>query len=103
MTVARGFGSDNQAGILPEGLAAIAAANEGHAESYGHDEGTAALEARFREVFGDGARACLMSSGAGATVVALRARLRPGEGVVCAETAHLNTGEGGAPEALAGI
>ena len=103
MTAARGFGSDNHAGVLPEVLAAIAAANEGHAESYGHDEGTAALEARFREVFGDAARTFLMFNGTGANVVALRALLRPWEGVVCAETAHLNTDEGGAPEALAGI
>src|SRR4051812_6286094 len=103
MTVARGFGSDNHAGILPEAIAAIAAANEGHAESYGHDERTAAVEARFREVFGNGARTFLMFNGTGANVVALRALLRPWEGVVCAETAHLNVDEGGAPEAVAGI
>src|SRR4051794_35817773 len=103
MTAARGFGSDNHAGVLPEVLAAIAAANEGHAESYGHDEGTAALEARFRKVFGDAAHTFLMFNGTGANVVALRALLRPWEGVVCAETAHLNTDEGGAPETLAGI
>src|SRR3954471_21859214 len=103
MTVARGFGSDNHAGILPEVLSAIAAANEGHAESYGHDERTAAVEARFREVFGEAATTFLVFNGTGANVVALRALLRPWEGVVCAETAHLNTDEGGAPEALAGI
>jgi threonine aldolase len=103
MTVARGFGSDNHAGILPEVLAAIGAANEGHAESYGHDELTAGVAARFREVFGDAARTFFMFNGTGANVVALRALLRPWEGVVCAESAHLNTDEGGAPEALAGI
>ena len=103
MTVARGFGSDNHAGILPEVLAAIGAANEGHAESYGHDELTAQVEGRFREVFGDVARTFFMFNGTGANVVALRALLRPWEGVVCAESAHLNTDEGGAPEALAGI
>jgi threonine aldolase len=103
MTVSRGFGSDNHAGILPEALAAISTANEGHAESYGHDELTAAVEQRFRDVFGDGARTFLVFNGTGANVVALRALLRPWEGVVCAETAHLNTDEGGAPEALAGI
>src|SRR3954471_24254209 len=103
MTVARGFGSDNHAGILPEVLSAIAAANEGHAESYGHDERTAAVEARFREVFGDAAQTFLVFNGTGANVVALRALLRPWEGVVCAETAHRNPDGGGAPEALAGI
>ncbi len=103
MTAARGFGSDNHAGILPEVLAAIAAANEGHAPSYGHDERTAAVAQRFREIFGDGAETFLVFNGTGANVVALRALLRPWEGVVCAETAHLNVDEGGAPEALAGI
>ena len=43
--MSRGFGSDNHAGVLPEALAAIAAANEGHAPSYGHDALTAARRA----------------------------------------------------------
>jgi threonine aldolase len=97
--MSRGFGSDNHAGILPEVLAAIGAANEGHAESYGHDELTARVEARFREELGDATRAFLVFNGSGANVLALRAVLAPWQGVVCAETAHLNIDEGGAPEA----
>jgi threonine aldolase len=97
--MSRGFGSDNHAGILPEVLAAIGAANEGHAESYGHDELTARMEARFREELGDATRAFLVFNGSGANVLALRAVLAPWQGVVCAETAHLNVDEGGAPEA----
>jgi threonine aldolase len=42
-------------------------------------------------------------NGTGANVVGLRSMLRPWQGVVCAESAHLNVDEGGAPEALAGI
>ncbi len=103
MTEARGFGSDNHAGVLPEVLDAIAVANEGHAPSYGHDERTRAVEQRFREVFGNAARAFLVFNGTGANVLALRALLRPWEGVVCAETAHLNVDEGGAPEQIAGV
>lgn len=95
----RGFGSDNHAGVLPEALAAIAAANEGHAPSYGHDELTARVESRFREELGEQARAFLVFNGSGANVLSMRAVLRPWEGVVCAETAHLNVDEGGAPEA----
>lgn len=97
--MSRGFGSDNHAGVLPEALAAIAAANEGHAPSYGHDELTARVEARFREELGEQARAFLVFNGSGANVLSMRALLRPWEGVVCAETAHLNVDEGGAPEA----
>jgi len=98
----RGFGSDNHAGVLPEVLAAIGAANEGHAPSYGHDALTERVEARFAELLGDGARTFMVFNGSGANVLALRATLRPWEGVVLAETAHLNVDEGGGPERVAG-
>jgi threonine aldolase len=103
MSAERGFGSDNHAGVLPEVLAAIAAANDGHAPSYGHDALTARVEQRFRDELGEQARAFLVFNGTGANVLSMRAFLRPWEGVVCAETAHLNVDEGGAPEAMAGI
>jgi threonine aldolase len=97
--MSRGFGSDNHAGVLPEVLAAIGEANEGHAPSYGHDRLTARVEARFREELGERARAFLVFNGSGANVLCLRALLAPWQGVICAETAHLNVDEGGAPEA----
>ena len=99
----RGFGSDNHAGALPEVLEAIAAANDGHVESYGHDPLTERAQARFREHFGDDARAFFVFNGTGANVVALRAMCRPWDGVICAETAHLNVDEGGAPERVGGL
>jgi threonine aldolase len=99
----RGFGSDNHAGALPEVVEAIARANEGHAESYGHDESTQAIGARVAAQFGDGAEAFFVFNGTGANVLALRALCRPWEGVVCAETAHLNVDEGGAPEWVGGL
>ncbi|HEY3021304.1 MAG TPA: beta-eliminating lyase-related protein [Solirubrobacteraceae bacterium] len=98
-----GFGSDNHAGVLPEVLDAIAAANDGHAHSYGDDPWTRRAEARFREHFGEQARAFLVFNGTAANVVGLRALLRPYEAVICAETAHLNVDECGAPEFNAGI
>ncbi|HEV2813339.1 MAG TPA: aminotransferase class I/II-fold pyridoxal phosphate-dependent enzyme [Solirubrobacteraceae bacterium] len=97
----RGFGSDNHAGVLPEVLDAIAAANHGHAHSYGDDAWTERVRDRLRaELGGD---AFLVFNGTGANVVALRAMCRPWEGVVCADTAHLNVDEGGAPERVGGI
>jgi threonine aldolase len=99
----RGFGSDNHAGVHPEVLAALASANEGHAPAYGHDEATAAVESRFREHFGDHAKAFLVFNGTGANVVSLRALCRPWEGVICPATAHLEVDECGAPEAMAGV
>src|SRR4051812_6088391 len=97
------FSSDNYAGALPEVIDAIAAANRAHAPSYGSDEWTARAEARFRDHFGADARAYLVLNGTGANVVALRALTKPWDAVVCAETAHLNVDECGAPEQVAGI
>ena len=99
----RGFGSDNHAGVHPDVLAALTAANEGHAPSYGHDELTERVEGRFREQFGADARPFLVFNGTGANVVTLRALCRPWEGVICAATAHLEVDECGAPEAMGGV
>src|SRR4051812_15361688 len=99
----RAFASDNYAPILPEALAAIAAANDGHAVSYGADPVTARLQALMREQLGGNALAFPVFNGTGANVVSLRAMLRPWQGVICAETSHLNVDECGAPEALGGV
>jgi threonine aldolase len=99
----RAFASDNYAPVLPEALAAIAGANHGHAVSYGADPVTARLQQRVREHFGADATAFPVFNGTGANVVCLRALLRPWQGVICAETAHLNVDECGAPEALGGV
>jgi threonine aldolase len=99
----RGFASDNAATIHPEVLEAIAAANRGHAYGYGHDPLSERAVARFREQFGDAARAYPVWSGTAANVLSLRAACRPWEAVICAPTAHLNVDECGAPEAIAGL
>jgi threonine aldolase len=99
----RSFASDNHAGVPPEVLASIAAANADHAPAYGEDEWTARVEARMREHFGERARAFLVFNGTAANVLALRATCRSWEGVICAESAHINNDEGGAPERIAGV
>ena len=97
------FNSDNYAPVVPEAMAALAGVNEGHAPAYGNDAVTARVEAKLREQFGEQAHGFLVFNGTGANVTALRAMLRPWQGAVVAESAHLNLDEGGAPEALAGI
>jgi threonine aldolase len=99
----RGFASDNTATVHPAVLAAIARANVGHASGYGHDKLTKRVEARFTEQFGDHARAFFVFNGTAANVLSLRAVCRPWEAVICAQTAHLNVDECGAPEAIAGV
>ena len=98
MSERRGFASDNHAGVHPEVMAAIAAANEGHAAAYGGDPWTARAQERFREHFGPAAAAYPVFNGTGANVLCLEALTRPWEGVVCARSAHLNVDECGAPE-----
>ena len=99
----RAFASDNYAPILPEALDAIAAVNHGHAVSYGADETTARLQTVVKQHFGDDATAFPVFNGTGANVVGLRSMLKPWQGVICAESAHLNVDEGGAPEVMGGI
>ena len=100
---ARGFASDNSATIHPDVLAAIARVNVGHTFGYGHDDYTIGVEARVAHTFHDDASAFFVFNGTGANVVSLRAACRRFEGVICAETAHLNVDECGAPEAVAGV
>lgn len=103
MDTRRSFGSDNHAGIHPEVLDAVAAANSGHQPAYGDDDMTRQFEARVRELFGSAACAFPVWSGTGANVLGLAGLVRPYEAVICAETAHINTDECGAAEQLYGI
>ena len=103
MSPARGFASDNSAGVHPEVMAAVVAANDGHAGAYGADPWTAAARERFREHFGPDAEAWPVFNGSAANVLCLRAACRPFEAVICPATAHLNVDECGAPEQIAGV
>ncbi len=98
----RGFGSDNHSGISPEILKAIADANVEHALAYGDDEWCARTEALFREHFGPQAKVYFVFNGTGANVLNIDAMCRSHEAVVCAETAHINVDECGAPQRVVG-
>lgn len=100
---ARGFNSDNCAGVHPEILAAIGAANGGHQPSYGDDVYTARLREVFRDHFGPRAEAYPVFNGTGANVVGLRAMTELWSGVICAESSHAYLDEGGAPERVGGL
>ncbi|MER7073103.1 low specificity L-threonine aldolase [Terrabacter sp. NPDC000476] len=99
----RGFASDNYAGLHPEVLAALADANGGHEIAYGEDAYTARLQEVVAGHVGAGAVTWPVFNGTGANVVALQALLPRWGAVVCAETAHINTDEGGAPERMGSI
>lgn len=99
----RCFASDNYSGVHPEVLTAIAEANHGHTTSYGADPWTARLQEVVHRHFGRAAQAFPVFNGTGANVTALQAVLPRWGAVICAQGAHINTDEGGAPERVAGI
>ncbi|WNI19256.1 threonine aldolase family protein [Actinacidiphila sp. ITFR-21] len=99
----RGFASDNYAGAHPEVLTALALANGGHQSSYGADAYTAHLQEVFRRHFGPAAEVFPVFNGTGANVISLQAVTERWGGVICAETAHINTDECGAPERVGGL
>src|SRR5438270_385921 len=100
---ARGFASDNAAGVHPAVLEAITKASAGHAFGYGHDRWTERTEALLQEQFGSGSRPFLVWGGTAANVLSLRACCRPWEAAICAASAHLNVDEAGAPEGIASV
>jgi threonine aldolase len=100
---ARGFASDNYAGIHPEILAAIARANGGHQVAYGADVYTQHLQGVFQQHFGVDATAYPVFNGTGANVVSLQAMTERWDAVICAESAHVNVDECGAPERVGGL
>jgi threonine aldolase len=101
MTQRKSFGSDNHSGAHPAVLRAIMDANSGDAVAYGSDRWTERVTAALRETFRADA-AFLMLNGTGANVLGLSLLLRRHEGVICADSAHINTDECGAPEHILG-
>ncbi|MEU8540420.1 low specificity L-threonine aldolase [Streptomyces sp. NPDC048717] len=99
----RGFASDNYAGVHPEVLAAVALANGGHQVSYGEDQYTDHLQRIMHSHFGSSAEAFPVFNGTGANVTALQALTDRWGAVICAESAHINVDEGGAPERMGGL
>ena len=94
----RAFASDNWAGVHPEVLEAMAAANVGHAPSYGDDPYTHDAVARISAELGGDAEVFLVFSGTAANVLCLQSMVRSHQSVICAESAHVYTSECGAAE-----
>ena len=99
----RGFASDNYAGVHPEVLQALAAANEGHQIAYGEDQYTARLAEVVKAEFGEQAEVFPVFNGTGANVLALTALMPRWGAVIASGTAHIHTDEGGAPERVSGL
>jgi threonine aldolase len=98
----RGFASDNNSGIHPEILSAISAANKGHATGYGTDKLTEMAINRFKQEFGAQTDVYFVFNGTGANVLSLSTLTRSFHSILCAETAHIQVDECGAPEKFSG-
>jgi threonine aldolase len=92
------FASDNTAGVCPEALAALVAANAGFAASYGNDAATSAVCDRLRTVFEHDCEVFFVFNGTAANSLSLAALCQSYQGVICSDTAHVETDECGAPE-----
>ncbi len=97
-----GFASDNNAGIHPDIMKAIAEANSGHCIGYGDDTYTESTLQKMKEVFGPQSDTFFVLTGTAANVLGIRAFLKPYQSVLCASSSHLNVDECGAPENIAG-
>jgi threonine aldolase len=95
--------SDNAAGVAPEILAAIEAANTGSALAYGGDDLTDHLHDVVRAVFEHPtARVFPVTSGTAANSLSISAATPPWGAVLCHPSAHIITAEGGATSLFGG-
>lgn len=102
MKRARGFASDNNAGVHPALIEAIAKVNDGHALAYGYDDETKRAVTHFKKHFGDDIDVYFVFNGTGANVLALKALTDSYHAIICSDTAHIYEDECGAPEKFTG-
>jgi threonine aldolase len=99
----RSFGSDNNSGVHPRIMQAIAEANKNHTVAYGNDAWTRCAEDAVRELLGEkDIQPMFVFNGTGANVVALQACVLPFHSIICASTAHIAVDECGAPTKFTG-
>jgi threonine aldolase len=97
------FASDNNAGMCPQALDALVAANAaGHVTGYGDDEWTAKACARLRELFERDAEVFFVFNGTAANALALAQICRPYHAVIAHAFSHIEEDEAGAPALFSG-
>jgi len=98
----KGFASDNNSGIHPLILKAIENANVGHVVGYGGDLFTEKAVQVFKNNFGEETEVFFVFNGTGANVLGLSTATQSFNSIICAETAHIQEDECGAPEKFTG-
>lgn len=102
MNTRKYFASDNNSGVHPRILEAIGRANHGPAPAYGEDDWTAEAAGHLKRTFGAQAAPWFVLLGTAANVLGLKCLVRSHHAVLCPESAHINTDECAAPEAIIG-
>jgi len=98
----KGFASDNNSGVHPAIFKAMEKANTGHVVGYGDDPFTQKAIDIFKEKFGAETEVFFVFNGTGANVLGLSTVTQSFNSIICAETAHIQEDECGAPEKLTG-
>lgn len=93
----RSFASDNNSGVHPNVFNALLKANDGHSLGYGNDPWTEEANLIFKKTFGQKSESFFVFNGTGSNIVALQLMTRSYNSIICAETAHINVDECGAP------
>lgn len=99
----RSFGSDNNSGVHPLIMQAIANANNNHAVAYGDDVWTKQAAEIVNSLTGSSdATTHFVLNGTGANVIVLQACTQSFNSIICASTAHIAVDECGAPTKFTG-
>lgn len=97
------FASDNYAPAHPLVLEKLTEVNKAHVPAYGADDYTKAATQLLRNLLAaPNAEVFFVFNGTGANVVAISNVVNSWNSIICADTAHINVDEGGAPEKLMG-
>ncbi len=98
----KGFASDNNSGVHPAIFKAMEEANKGHVVGYGDDAYSQKAIQLFKEKFGSETEVFFVFNGTGANVLSLSTVTQNFNSIICAETAHIQEDECGAPEKFTG-
>jgi threonine aldolase len=98
----RTFASDNYAGVHPEIMDALIAANKDHEVSYGADPYTERASKIFKDRFGDDTDVFFVYNGTGANVLGLSTLVQSFQSIICSSLAHIHVDESTAPEKFLG-
>lgn len=97
------FNSDNGGPAAPQIMAAMAEANAGNSAAYGADAIMDEVRSRIRDIFeAPDAAVYLVATGTAANALSLATLVDPWSSIYCADTAHVEWDECGAPEFYSG-